>query len=233
MSGPGSLEWGQYDHIYNRGIDGQNLFIDEENYAYFLKLYAHYLHPVVETYAYCLLRNHFHLLIRVREEPDLGQDLTGFPASERPVRSEEREPAAPDLTGFPASERPVRSETRRRSPSQAFSNLFNAYAKAINKRHGRTGSLFERPFDRILVTSDAYFCWLVVYIHRNPEKHRFVDDFRDWPYSSYHSILSAQPTRLERDAVVAWFGGPARLIAYHERGGEERTIAPLVENDFD
>jgi hypothetical protein len=228
MSGPAPLERGQYYHLYDRGIDGQNVFIDDENYAYFLKLYAHHLYPVVETYAYCLLRNHFHLLIRVREEP--LADLTG---SGKPVRSEERH----DLSGFPQPDRSEKQSSRSiaqsRPPSQAFSNFFNAYAKAVNKRYGRTGSLFERPFERILVTSAAYFCWLVVYIHRNPEKHRFVADFRDWPYSSYHSLLSAQATRLKREAVIDWFGGPAGLIAYHDRGGEERYIAPLVENDFD
>jgi hypothetical protein len=34
------------------------------------------------------------------------------------------------------------------SPSRAFSNFFNAYAKAMNKAYGRTGALFQRPFRR-------------------------------------------------------------------------------------
>ena len=35
-------------------------FIEERNYRYFLGLYARYIEPVADTYAYCLLRNHFH-----------------------------------------------------------------------------------------------------------------------------------------------------------------------------
>lgn len=69
-------------------------------------------------------------------------------------------------------------------PSKNFSNLFNAYAKAINKAYGRTGSLFEERFGRIEVTSDAYFAGLIFYIHFNPQKHGFVKDFREWPWSS-------------------------------------------------
>jgi putative transposase len=40
------------------------------------------------------------------------------------------------------------------------------------------------------VASDAYFVWLIAYIHRNPQKHGLVGDFGDWPYSSYHTFLS-------------------------------------------
>ena len=59
MTSPSPLEYGQYYHIYNRGNNGENLFFEERNYPYFLKLYAHHILPVADTYAYCLLRNHF------------------------------------------------------------------------------------------------------------------------------------------------------------------------------
>ena len=89
-----------------------------------------------------------------------------------------------------------------RKPSQHFSNLFNAYAKAFNKAYHRTGALFQRPFGRIEVASDAYFVYLVVYIHQNPQKHGFVEDFRTWLYSSYQALLSTKPTRLRREDVI-------------------------------
>jgi putative transposase len=119
------------------------------------------------------------------------------------------------------------------NPSQQFGNLFNAYAKAINKAYQRTGSLFENPFGRILVTSDAYFVRLVTYIHQNPQKHRFMDDFRDWHYSSYHALLSQQATRLKRDEVLAWFQGSATFQAMHQQIVSERQLAALVPDDFD
>jgi hypothetical protein len=39
----------KFYHIYNRGINGEDLFKQERNYAYFLNKYANYLEPVVET----------------------------------------------------------------------------------------------------------------------------------------------------------------------------------------
>jgi REP element-mobilizing transposase RayT len=175
------------------------------DYRHFLQLYARYVEPVADTYAYCLLRNHFHLLVRIKREEEQTRQTFGV-CSKTPKVS---------------------------SPSQQFSNWFNAYAKAINKAYGRTGSLFERPFGRIPVTSDAYFAQLVVYIHRNPEKHGLVDDFRDWPYSSYHTLVSAKPTHLKRDEVLDWFGGPPGLARLHEQELAEGKLAPLLLEDFD
>ena len=69
----------------------------------------------------------------------------------------------------PFSENGPISETipKTQQPSRAFNNLFIAYARAFNKATGRTGVLLETPFHRKLITTDAYFQQLVIYIHRN------------------------------------------------------------------
>ena len=61
------LEAGNVYHIYNRGNNSENIFKEERNYYYFLQKYQQYCSPIFETYAYALLRNHFHLLVRVKE----------------------------------------------------------------------------------------------------------------------------------------------------------------------
>jgi putative transposase len=68
MTSPTPLQPGQYYHIYNRGNNRENVFIEKRNYPYFLKLYARHIEPVADTYAYCLLRNHFHFLVRIKTE---------------------------------------------------------------------------------------------------------------------------------------------------------------------
>ena len=203
MPKPVPLQYGKYYHIFNRGNNQENIFIEERNYRYFLRLYAKHIMPVSDTYAYCLLRNHFHFLVRIKTVEE--QELTGLG----------------DLSALP------------RKPSQQFSNLFNAYAKAFNKTYHRTGTLFQRPFGRIEVTSDSYFMQLVTYIHQNPQKHGFVNDFRTWPYSSYQALLSTKPTRLQRDDVLTWFQGVDHFEDVHRYEVDERKIAPLVPDDFD
>lgn len=51
-------------HIYNRGNGKENIFFEERNYFYFLSQYEKYLFELLDTFAYCLLPNHFHLLVR-------------------------------------------------------------------------------------------------------------------------------------------------------------------------
>lgn len=62
------LEPGKYYHVYNRGNNKEKMFYTSRDYEIFLRKYSTYLGPYVTTYAYCLLPNHFHFLIRINEE---------------------------------------------------------------------------------------------------------------------------------------------------------------------
>jgi putative transposase len=55
-------------HIYNRGINGEDIFKEHKNYTYFLKLYQQHVTPYVETIAFNLLINHFHLMVTIKEK---------------------------------------------------------------------------------------------------------------------------------------------------------------------
>ena len=122
--------------------------------------------------------------------------------------------------------------------ARAFANLFSGYAKAINKAYERTGSLFERPFQRTEIDTDRYFQHVVRYIHQNPERHGLVDDFRDWPYTSYASLQSRADTRLERRVVLDHFGGRTavrqahRAVAGEETGFVEPSFEATVEGSL-
>ena len=67
MPRPEPLRYGHYYHVYNRGNNGEELFCEPRNYPYFLDLCVQYIEPVAETYAYCLMSNHFHFMVRIRD----------------------------------------------------------------------------------------------------------------------------------------------------------------------
>ncbi|MBW8331475.1 MAG: hypothetical protein K0M40_05630 [Prolixibacteraceae bacterium] len=54
-------------HIFNHANGFENVFRKEENFYFFLEKYRLYISPIAETYAYCLMPNHFHLVVRIRK----------------------------------------------------------------------------------------------------------------------------------------------------------------------
>ncbi len=57
-----------YFHVYNRGVNREQLFLEQRNYAYFLRRMEQGYDPMHLTIiAYCLMPNHFHLILKQRE----------------------------------------------------------------------------------------------------------------------------------------------------------------------
>lgn len=74
MKGLIEFEADCYYHIVNHAVGSENLFRTPENYRYFLNRYAHHTNTVLETFAYCLMPNHFHLLVKIRSVEELSKD---------------------------------------------------------------------------------------------------------------------------------------------------------------
>ncbi len=55
---------GEHYHVYNRGVDRRLIFFSEDNRLFFLKLLRRHVCPAAEVLAYCLMPNHYHLLIK-------------------------------------------------------------------------------------------------------------------------------------------------------------------------
>ena len=224
MTSPPPLLYDTYYHIYNRGVNRENIFIEERNYDLFLKLFEKHLLPVADLFAYCMLRNHFHISLRVRSEDEMEKTLRVSLANARQARQSN---PANDHHG--QSRKPLGSQY----VSHKFSNFFNAYAKTINKAYGRTGSLFQHPFGRVLITTDHQFWNVIAYIHQNPQKHGFVKDFRDWKYSSYGMILTEKPTLLKREEVMKWFGTSDDYVSLHQQWVTDAQAKWFTGDDFD
>lgn len=70
-----SFEPGKYYHIYNRANNQDLLFYQEKNYYYFLNKYERYLSEHLDTFAYCLLPNHFHFMVRVKAKYSTNKNI--------------------------------------------------------------------------------------------------------------------------------------------------------------
>ena len=79
------MEAGQTYHIFNHANGNENIFLEEENYRFFMQQYSRYLKDIVDTHAFCLLPNHFHLLVTVRSESHLRETFPKFETLEKLV----------------------------------------------------------------------------------------------------------------------------------------------------
>jgi putative transposase len=225
------LKPGKLYHIYNCGINGTDLFKRKEDYERFLNLFERFISPVCETYAWVLMGNHFHVLVRIKEniiykysKSDFSNDKEKFNEVkwETVELNADSSPSAKlsGLIGKSSCQRPTQEDLAALTikvpqPHLHFSHLFNAYAKYFNLKYKRHGSLFERQFKRKLVDNKRYFRSLIIYIHQNPVHHGFCQHVLDYAWSSYLTCITLKPTKLNRIAVNGWFDNLADFKQMH------------------
>lgn len=157
-------------HVYNRGVEKREIFLDDKDYQSFLGILRAYLEPEIKRdktilqgralerirkhslaeevslVAYCLMPNHFHLMFQQRT-------------------------------------------------STAITNLMRrvltAYSMYFNRRYERVGSLFQGRFKAKEITNDDYLLHLTRYIHRNPLEAKIVkiQNLEKFEWSSYPNYL--------------------------------------------
>jgi len=157
-----NLVQGEIYHIYNRGVDKRDIFMEDEdrfrfvhdlfefndknptiNLALYLKSKNNKLKEVglpnikrqprkklVEILAYCLINNHFHLLVRQKTE----NGITEF-----------------------------------------MRKIGTGYTNYFNNKYERTGSLFQGKFKSVNVKKDSHLMYLPIYIHLNPLDYKFKE----------------------------------------------------------
>lgn len=151
-----------YYHVYNRGINKQDVFITDNDYELFISLLKRYLSPKVhrdekgrkypnfyqsiDLIAYCLMPNHYHMLVYVRDKP---MDL-----------------------------------------AKAMSSHQVAFVSNYNKIHNRVGHLFQGRYKARVIECDADLQNIFDYIHKNPGKEYSSYEYSSYKYytSDMHII---------------------------------------------
>jgi len=203
----------EHYHIYNRGVDRRQIFMDEGDYLRFMVLlylsnnsegvhFGEYRkrgllitdlfeedrgEPLVAIGAYCLMPNHFHLLIREIKEGGI---------------------------------------------SLFVKKLLTGYSMYFNKKYERTGPLFESRFKAEHVNNDGYMQYLLAYIHLNPVKikdpeswsgkrvqspdtvKQYLKDYRYSSYPVYIGYKREESVILNRSVFPDYFSNPGDFEAY-------------------
>jgi REP element-mobilizing transposase RayT len=93
--------------------------------------------------------------------------------------------------------------------------LLTGYATVFNRRHQRSGHLFQNRYKSILCQEDTYLKELVRYIHLNPLRARLVGDVEvlaDYPYAGHGAILGKRNCEWQTtEEILSLFGSKLRL----------------------
>ncbi len=164
MARPLRIEFpGALYHLTARGNARQSIFLDDGDRISFLQVLEKALSDGnAICHAYCLMTNHYHLLV----------------------------------------------ETPEANLSRIMKQINGVYTQRLNRRHDRSGHVFQGRFKSILVEKDAHLLALCRYIVCNPVRAGMVDDPAKYRWSSFKATagMAKTPGCLSTDWVLRQFG---------------------------
>jgi putative transposase len=183
---PGALH-----HIIVRGIEGGSIFKDNKDRQWFLERLTTIVEATgTKVYAWALIPNHFHLLVR--------SGLEGLPTFMR--------------------------------------RLLTGYATYFNKRHDRSGHLFQNRYKSIVCEEEPYFLELIRYIHLNPLRAKVVptvQELHKYPWSGHKALLGkAHIPFQDCDSVLLFFAGKEKQAGKAYRTFVEQGVAQGHRPEF-
>lgn len=187
-------------HIICKSVGGISLFRNDDHRLYFLTKYSQFTNGYLDTYSYILLDNHVHFLVKCKSLDSLITFLKEKPKEE--LKSHQQKFLLNEIEFTTAYELQLK-------------DFFIAYAMAFNKSVKRSGSLFTKPFKRIEIKDDTHLINVIIYIHTNVVKHQITNNYRDYRWSSFSSIISDKSTLLKRTEILDLFRGKEEFIKLH------------------
>lgn len=105
---------------------------------------------------------------------------------------------------------------------QIFRRIGTKYVYWYNRRHGRTGHLFQDRFRSETVEDDAGFITVIRYIHLNPVKARLADAPEEYPWCSYREYFD--PKSLTDPSMVLGMMDREAFYRFHTEGASDRCM---------
>jgi len=159
------LEKGYLYHIYNQGNNSRNIFFKRDNYLFFIEKIKMYIKPYADILAWCLMPNHFHLMVLIKDVELLISSSDTMTLSHRITKTRTINNSIAIM---------LRSYTRAINKQENFKgSLFKAHTKAecLNCFKGNSFSFISNKISQShFITEKQYPQVCFNYIHQNPVK---------------------------------------------------------------
>ncbi len=109
----------------------------------------------------------------------------------------------------------VKQKTNHLLISNFISSLLNSYVKSINKKLGRSGTLFESKTKNKIITDEHYFIWVIKYILENPVIANLAKKITDWEFSNAKDLLKLRKgTMTNIKEIESYFQSEEQMISF-------------------
>ncbi len=170
------FEKDQLYHIFNQGTNRQKIFFDQENYLFFLKKIRTYVLPYANVFAWCLMPNHFHLMVLVGEV-SVGVALSDTDAVRQRTINDSIGIMLRSYTNAINKQQNRSGKLFREKTKAECISCTNEVTQSFYTSEGITRVNFEN-------LENQYPQQCFNYIHQNPVKAGLVTDATDWEFSS-------------------------------------------------
>lgn len=204
-----------YYHLVFKSIDGILLFQQDGDYKVFLDRFWQFTNCVFDNWAYCLLSNHAHFIIKIKPIETVTKSIHKTELPKQTV-------AMKKLLLTPESEAIFDEVIERQVNS--FMVSFANYTKNKYRRHG---GLFQKPFKRIRIDTDGWLQTAIIYVHLNSFKHKVFSDYTLYSHNSYSLCVKNCSDYIVSEEVLHFFGGVDKFILLHEE-----RVKYYYENGF-
>lgn len=177
---------GRTYYLFNRTVGDEIAFRSKKDYEVFLEKYNEIVLPVAETLSYCLLPEQFHFIITLDHESRLKEFF-----------QKDHDDLSIAL-------------------SRQIGRLFNSFTVKINDERKRNGNIFLKPFKREMICDPNELKIIARHIHQLPLNSGLIDNPMNWHFSSFNSISNRQPSLVNAQETISYFGNHETFRRYHE-----------------
>lgn len=203
-----NFEEDSYYHIFNRGVEKRDIFLEDKDYCFFqtylyiylrplkkvlekhpdlpLRLYNKNLSEEVELLGYCLMPNHFHLLLKQKTKNGI---------------------------------------------SKLMKQITNAYTLYFNQKNNRVGGLMQGTFKAVGIDDDNLLIHIMRYIHLNPIASNLTQDLNTYQWSSYPDYLGKEnELPCSEDEILSYFSSVEAFEKFHKDQEEYAKELDMIKN---
>lgn len=198
-------------HVFNRGVEKRDIFLDDQDHRIFLyylfvyviplakvllqypnlpiRLYNKNLNSEIKVLAYCLMPNHFHLLIQQKS-----------------------------INGV----------------SKLLKQLTNAYTLYFNNKYQRVGGLVQGRFKAVQAETDEQLLHASRYIHLNPLVSRITSDLKSYKWSSFLDYTENKGLICTKDTLFSFFSTPGKYEKFvMDQADYAKKLESLIHLNLD